>query len=397
MSIDVEALLQAANPMPEDDQVEQRFSQDVSRLLLADIRAKRDRTKVDRFRTNGRVLPEGIARPIPRKRGLPWLSRTAAAALVVAAIVGAVWIFNGQMVAVDPASPEAVAESFMEAWTAGDGEAVAALFGAVGTFENSMHLEPEMLSALHDWYRALGWEFGNQACITMDTEGGDGSTARCQFTFENDVTRALGWAPLTDEFQFEIVGGEITNARFGFTYAYGYRHIWHVFRSWVVRNHPEDISEMYVQYLYSYPLLDQASTALWERYTEEFLDSAEALAAVGERYPMAEYLARAHAICARASLELEATVGLFPGDADPGLTRWSATAAQFAEQALAELQQLTTPERMSQWRLQRFYEDSEELIELLRGLAAGKQATSDVFWAARQHVDLGVGCPVSLP
>ena len=60
------------------------------------------------------------------------------------------------------------AEAMMAAWVEGDGEAVATTFAADGTWEG---FAVATLPALHDWYRAVGWEHHNEGCRAASDVG----------------------------------------------------------------------------------------------------------------------------------------------------------------------------------------------------------------------------------
>ena len=72
----------------------------------------------------------------------------------------------------------AVGESFMDAWVDGDGEAAAAMFSPAGTFDG---LQPAILPALHDWFRAGGWTFDGGGCGIHGYDA-DNGVVGCGFT-----------------------------------------------------------------------------------------------------------------------------------------------------------------------------------------------------------------------
>jgi hypothetical protein len=151
-------------------------------------------------------------------------------------------------------------EAFMDAWVAGDGDAVAALFAADGKWEV---LDAEQLPALHDWYRALGGSFQSEGCALRRLY------VQCDSTFESDLTRFLGAEPVANLFVFYIEDGAIT--RVNDPSVGRVDEVWEAFHEWVTTNHPDDVELMYSADG-DLPVLDATSIELWERYVDEFVD-----------------------------------------------------------------------------------------------------------------------------
>lgn len=90
----------------------------------------------------------------------------------------------------------AFGQSLLDAWVAGDGEAVAAMFDPSGTFDG---FESGIVPSLHDWFRGGGWTFRGGRCERhVDTSHDDDlglGYVGCGFTYENDLTRALAMPP----------------------------------------------------------------------------------------------------------------------------------------------------------------------------------------------------------
>jgi hypothetical protein len=182
----------------------------------------------------------------------------------------------------------ALGESFIDAWADGDGESAAAMFASDGTFDG---FQPAVLPALHDWFRAEGWTFRAEGC-GLHGWGPARGVVGCGYTYENDLTRALGILPVETTISFLTSGDGIETAWYGaggdlvFDMFAGYRGredvlgpVWDKFLDWISNTHREDLVRMYDPD-HSYPILDAASIELWRRYTGEFLASpdAEALA-----------------------------------------------------------------------------------------------------------------------
>jgi hypothetical protein len=203
--------------------------------------------------------------------------------------------YNGPTYTLGPVTEEdiAVGDAFLQAWLDGDGEAAAVMFSPRGTFEG---FQAAILPALHDWFRAGGWTFGNGGC-GIHGWGPKRGVVGCGFEYENDLTRALGMRPVGTEISFVIDGGRIETAWFGgggdtlynmFGSADPERQdlfgpVWDTFIDWISSRYPDDFARMYdPDHGYpvrGYPILDPVSIELWERYTDEFVASPEARSA----------------------------------------------------------------------------------------------------------------------
>ena len=179
-----------------------------------------------------------------------------------------------------PVSPKDIAlgESFMNAWLDGDGEAAASMFTREGTFDG---LGAEILPALHDWFRAEGWKFSGGGC-SIQGWGPKLGVVGCGFTFENDLTRALGMSPVESTLSFAIDAGQIEAAWYGGggdvgPHLFGspnFRRVWYTFIDWISSKHPDDFIRMYDEDRGN-PILDPTSIELWRRDTGEFIASPQ--------------------------------------------------------------------------------------------------------------------------
>ena len=224
------------------------------------------------------------------------------------------------------ASPEEVAESFMEAWVRGDGEAAASLFRPGARFHG---VEQEMFPALHQWYRAVGQEYRGRGCELL---GRYSTVVSCDYWYSNKLTRDHGLGPLTGRHMVFVDDGAINGViemYFGFAY-----DDFLGFTDWVSTNHPDHFELMFrfspnpsAAPNTNYPLLDPTSIALWEQYSEEFV--------VSIRGAKAEYIGQIREICtaahARLNEELQAA-GIemqFPNG--PGIDRLNLLPAREAD------------------------------------------------------------------
>jgi hypothetical protein len=254
----------------------------------------------------------------------------------------------------------------MDAWVAGDGDGVVALIGDparnhygslnqvnIGAVQNvdtpdlySMPWDVAALPALHDWFRSLGWEFRREPCQLYAYAGNrapwtqadvpDLLGVECHYTYENDITRAVGRAPVTDRFVLYVVGDKVARFDDGGMFDLD-ADIWQMFSDWVRSAHADDFAAMY--YPNTAPLaprLDEASIALWDRHVEEFVTSPEAHTPAPGPPTRAQFGAKARMICATANFEQWA------------LRRWGpspspAALAQASQSAMEQLRALPRP------------------------------------------------------
>jgi hypothetical protein len=384
--------------------------------------------------------PAGSERP---RRRRPLL-----AALTVAAIVAGVVLLatRDETHVVSAPPPDAtgleVSESFIAAWVGGDGEAAARLFNADGIYGTGV-TDLDQLPALHDWYRAVGWEFQAIGCRTEAvTTPVMEEVVDCSFTAENDMARALDWSPVQDGFRIVVDGPGIQHAgeRYGFD---AYRDLWFTFKDWVAATHPDDLGRMFLhpegqrppvrnlimpspfEALNAYPLLDAESIGLWDSHTDEFVTSPEAVAAAREELRLARYVSAAVAICTEADdaftgevaglrqSQTETSQQLFDGFSDlDAEAAWHEAAARHADDAMARLAALPVPESRGDL-LEWFYARVELEVDLVReaAVAAAAGDATLVETLERERVDathrkdsagftIGYGlwaCPIGLP
>jgi hypothetical protein len=298
--------------------------------------------------------------------------------------------YNGPTYTLGPVTEEdlAVGDAFMQAWVDGDGEAAAAMFAPEATFDG---FQPAIFPALYDWFRAGGWTFEAGGCGRHGGYGEPGApldVVGCGFTFENDLTRALGMRPVPKGLSFTMEAGRIKTAWFGgggdcchnmFGSPDPLRPdlpgggpdlsgaVWDMFIEWLSTNHPEDFERMYDRdYGYpvrGYPILDPESIKLWERYTDEFVASPQAL-----RRSFTEWMAnqsfevQAGRICMTATQEFWAT--------KPGGPAFLGALADASEETLVELRALPLDTEADRATMDAFVPLAERWIERFRQGAA---------------------------
>jgi hypothetical protein len=284
----------------------------------------------------------------------------------------------------------AVGDAFSQAWLEGDGEATAAMFTPKGTFDG---FQAGILPALHDWFRAGGWTFGDGGC-GIHGYGPERGVVGCGFTYENDLTRALGMAPEGTEISFVIDAGRIETAWFGgggdtLHNMFGspdpargsmdniFGAVWDMFIERISSNHPDDFVRMYDPDrgypVRGYPILDPASIELWDRYTDEFVASPEALArSFTEWIAGQSFDFRARWICMTTNDRFWAKVEA--ADLRRNDEAFYATFADVSEKMLAELRALPPGTQADRATMDTFVPLVERIIEVDRQLAAAAAA-----------------------
>ncbi len=249
----VVALFARANPVPSTALLDPIESVDIDSLRN---RSERSRAMSEVETTSAK--PEAVGRRSPL---VPVL-----AVVAIAVIALTVLLTRDDGVA----SPESVANAYMEARENLDAEAAQALFAPdARVAEEGFDLS--QIPALFAWYRASNWNWTPGECPV--SAGEVEAMARCSYQFENDWTRGLGHAPVTGEIQIVVSDGQIVSltsyldtAQFG--------DVWEGFLIWIEQNHPDDFDQMYVPGGTA-PLIDENSIALWEQYTDEFVAANE--------------------------------------------------------------------------------------------------------------------------
>jgi hypothetical protein len=264
------------------------------------------------------------------------------------------------------------------------------MFSPEGTFDG---FQPTIFPALYDWFRAGGWTFGFGGCGHYGGYGEQGpplDVLGCGFTYENDLTRALGMRPVPNGLHFAIEAGRIETAWFGAGGDCCYNMfgspdpvrllgggqpdffgaVWDMFIEWLSSNHPEDFERMYdPDYGYpvrGYPILDPASIELWERYTDEFVASPQELADEFTGWMASQsFEVQAGRICMTATEEFRATKrGLGGGPAFLGAL------ADASEETLVELRALPLDTEADRATMDAFVPLAERWIERFRQGAA---------------------------
>jgi len=280
-------------------------------------------------------------------RRRPWIIATAlaAAAVIVVAVVAVLATRDD----VKPADEQAteIAESFMTAWVRGDGAAVAALLSSSGSFDQWTKATLPNLGA---WYQAMGWQYKDGGCVAASP-----GQVSCDYTAENDLTRAFGRGPQPGSLVLDIAGGRVTNVGDDFNSGANL-DIWTAFNNWVTANHRGDVDLMYTASAES-ARVDPISIQLWATLTGEYVESGDA------------YVSRARAICVVAHDEYD---GLVAGGT-PTDTAKLESAARVLDEALTQMRSLQPPENVQS----RFATASSVIQQIVDGMRQLSDAGSN--------------------
>lgn len=171
----------------------------------------------------------------------------------------------------------AIAEAFMAARSAYDGEAVRALVADDATISLAYEWidSPDQYRLLTDYERAHGMRFLDPRC-----EDGSLGRVRCTYTLESDLTVALGVGPYEASFVLDIGDGviqQVNHTRTGNTGSPGsyYTDVHFIgFGRWVAQDYAEEyllMSSPNATTNVHPPLITAESVALWEQLLPEFI------------------------------------------------------------------------------------------------------------------------------
>lgn len=234
-----------------------------------------------------RLENTSVIESINRKRGLLVAGAAFAIAVVV---VGLVLVANNQDRDVEPAGPAQVVQTFIHELERLDGSAVEDLVSPEAT---AMYLgnfgyneqNPGTIQALWDWGAIYHMTYAFDGCTESNASGGpppseqqtgSGVFFTCNYTLENDWTRAFGLAAQSGRFRMEVTDGEITRLTEDYPFEAQY-DAWAGVVDWVQTNHPEDVATMFLDAppggLARSGKLTPESIALWRAYTPLMIQS----------------------------------------------------------------------------------------------------------------------------
>ncbi len=287
----------------------------------------------------------------------------------------------------------ALGDAFAQAWVEGDGQAAGAMFSPEGTFDG---FPPGILPALHDWFRAGGWTFRVGGCGVHGWSDKRGVVG-CGFSYENDLTRALGLPPQDMTVSFVTDAAGIKTAWFGMGGDFVYNmfgspnenrgredlfgDVWDMFIEWLSSRYPDDFVRMY-EVDRGYPVLDPDSIRLWERYTDEFV--ALPPGSFTQWLANQNLEVRARRICVTKTDEFWATKRAN----DLRGRAFDAAMAEISEETVAELRALPLETEADRATMDAFVPLAEQWIELYRQAA---EEGTDVSFFDRRDLQVSMG------
>jgi hypothetical protein len=178
------------------------------------------------------------------------------------------------------AAAKEIAAAFVEARNNWDAAAIEALLGPGVTLGGDLALTPRDFPRVAEFERATGTTFSLvRECTQTDTA--TAARVSCVFDSENDWSRALGIdLPAQNVYTFWIADGKIKRIETFVTQAF-LDQVLGRFGDWLEEAHPEDVDLMFVvgpraPFPGNRPLLNPDALALWEQYSKEFVDFANA-------------------------------------------------------------------------------------------------------------------------
>ena len=175
-----------------------------------------------------------------------------------------------------PAAPDsqeaiALAQRFVEARDAWDGEAVRALVADDAVIDDFAVSSPDDYIAGAEIDRATGWRYMQPECTAIVP--GPPIQVSCTYTMQNAWSEALGVGPFTgSNFRFVIADGQIQQVTHIFDVSEFDPEVWAIFQEWLSATHPDDVGVMFDANSGNFSLTPEA-IALFEQHTTEFVAS----------------------------------------------------------------------------------------------------------------------------
>ena len=172
-----------------------------------------------------------------------------------------------------PDSQEAIglAQRFVEARDAWDGEAVRALVADDAVIDDFAVSSPDDYIADAELDRAIGWRYMQPECTAIVP--GPPIQVSCTYTMQNAWSEALGVGPFTgSNLRFVIANGQIQQVTHIFDVSEFDPEVWAIFQEWLSATHPGDVGVMFDTNSGDFSLTPEA-IALFEQHTTEFVAS----------------------------------------------------------------------------------------------------------------------------
>jgi hypothetical protein len=139
------------------------------------------------------------------------------------------------------------------------------------------------------WAKAARFKISPKDCVSDRPVGGM-TVVTCQFDWHHLGSDQLGWLPRGGEFSVRVRDGRIEGASpsmdwpvFGLRQdEHGDHPMWPPFRSWLEREHPDDLPAMILvggsgapSAAFQAPVYTDESLALWDRYVDDWVASQQ--------------------------------------------------------------------------------------------------------------------------
>lgn len=211
----------------------------------------------------------------------------AAAAFVVVLGVGIVLALALARSEPEPAAPLEIATGYIEARNTGDTDAIEALVADSARIEGDLAATTSDLANVSAFNRAIGETITIDTCTEAPIEGTTSVEVSCTYNVQNDWTRALGIEVIQvmpfdtgNEFIFEVTDGKITRLESSISSDY-FTRVLNPFVAWLEATHPDAIAEMWLAgpsapWPANRPLMTPEAIALWEHYSQEYVEYVQA-------------------------------------------------------------------------------------------------------------------------
>jgi hypothetical protein len=163
----------------------------------------------------------------------------------------------------------ALAQRFVEARDASDGEAVRALVADDAVIVDFAVSNADDFLPKVELEQVTGWRYMQPECTAIVPS--PPIQVSCTYTMQNAWSEALGVGPFTgSNFTFVIADGQIQQVTHFFDFSEFDPQVYAIFQEWLTATHPNDVGVMYNGGVFS---LTPESIALFEHHTTEFAAS----------------------------------------------------------------------------------------------------------------------------
>ncbi len=208
-----------------------------------------------------------------------WLVPALVAGLALV-IAMPVYLSRQAPVADEPTPAEGIAIAYLDALAANDVDTLHEIVAPT-----AIDVDRNDQSGILAWQDAVGIVITRLGCTEVEQYGTEGAVVNCPWVYDSKWHQALGLEPSSMLQVFFIREGKIQEENETNSRATDVERVWTSFRSWVDKNHPEDVAMMYntegedpenafVRYNNGVGTNNNTTTesiALWEQYTDEFV------------------------------------------------------------------------------------------------------------------------------